>query len=66
MAVWFEFTQIRRDVILAEFKIIIKTLLTVIEIVMMIPYTDVKKIYNQHFFGYTRVILIKIFLLWDS
>ena len=50
--------------IFAEFKIIIKTLLTVIEIVMMIPYTDVKKIYNQHFFfGCTRVILIKIFLL---
>ena len=49
--------------IFAEFKIIIKTLLKVIEIVMMIPYTDVKKIYNQHFFGYTRVILIKIFLL---
>ena len=49
--------------IFAEFKIIIKTLLTVIEIVMMIPYTDVKKIYNQHFFGCPRVILIKIFLL---
>ena len=36
--------------IFAEFKIIIKTLLTVMEIVMMIPYTDVEKIYNQHFF----------------
>ena len=49
--------------IFAEFKIIIKTLLTVMEIVMMIPYTDVEKIYNQHFFGRAQVILIKIFLL---
>ena len=52
--------------IFAEFIIVIKTPLTVMEIIMMIPYTDVKKIYNWHIIGHTRVILLKIFLLEDS
>ena len=31
-----------------------------------VVYTDVKKIYNWHIFGHTRVVLPKIFLLEDS
>ena len=35
--------------IFAEFIIIIRTPLSIMAIIMMIPYTDVKKLYNWHF-----------------
>ena len=43
--------------IFAEFIIIIKTQLSIMAMIMMIPYTDVKKLYNWHFLAARELFL---------